>query len=163
MHFSKLHQVLNIFKKRWQSWLMYLRNYGRRKTWLDKCLKSPVSEDHSIGNMVNGPKHWFSVNSSTFYIFIDKCQGNNWKRSLLVACKVVILFVDTPTTDDMYSPLSRHILMQWMQMHSSEKENTFSQFFCAFFESTSNFEHFQRKNDPHSFCISEITDTEIRG
>ena len=24
---------------------MYLRNYGLRKTWLDKCLKSPVSEN----------------------------------------------------------------------------------------------------------------------
>ena len=25
--------------------------------WLDKCLKSPVSEDSSKGNMVNGPKY----------------------------------------------------------------------------------------------------------
>ena len=25
------------------------------KTWLDKCLKSPVSEDPSRNNMVNGP------------------------------------------------------------------------------------------------------------
>ena len=25
------------------------------KTWLDKCLKSPVSEDPSTSNMVNGP------------------------------------------------------------------------------------------------------------
>ena len=24
---------------------MYFRNYGHQKTWLDKCLKSPVSED----------------------------------------------------------------------------------------------------------------------
>ena len=24
---------------------MYFRNYGLRKTWLDKCLKSPVTED----------------------------------------------------------------------------------------------------------------------
>ena len=28
-----------------------------RKTWLDKCLKSPVSEDSPTGNMSNGPKH----------------------------------------------------------------------------------------------------------
>ena len=27
------------------------------KTWLDKCLKSPVSEDASRSNMVNVPKH----------------------------------------------------------------------------------------------------------
>ena len=25
--------------------------------WLDQCLKSPVSEDSSKGNMVNGPKY----------------------------------------------------------------------------------------------------------
>ena len=27
------------------------------KTWLDKCLKSPVSEDPSPSNMKNVPKH----------------------------------------------------------------------------------------------------------
>ena len=35
---------------------MYFRNYGLRKKWLDKCLKSPASEDPSTSNMVNGPK-----------------------------------------------------------------------------------------------------------
>ena len=30
-------------------------------------------------------------------------------------------------------------------MHLSEKQKTFSQFFCAFFKYTSNFEHFQKK------------------
>ena len=27
------------------------------KTWLDKCLKSPVSEDLSTSNIVNASKH----------------------------------------------------------------------------------------------------------
>ena len=36
---------------------MYLRNYELRKTWLDKCLKSPVSEDPLTDNILNGPKH----------------------------------------------------------------------------------------------------------
>ena len=31
---------------------------GTLKTFLDKCLKSPVSEDPSTSNMVNVPKHW---------------------------------------------------------------------------------------------------------
>ena len=35
---------------------MYLRNYGLRKTWLDQCLKIPVSDDRSKSNMVNAPK-----------------------------------------------------------------------------------------------------------
>ena len=36
---------------------MYFRNYEPRKTWLDKCLKSPVGDDPSTSNMVNGPKN----------------------------------------------------------------------------------------------------------
>ena len=35
--------------------------------------------------------------------------------------------------------------MQTIQMHLSEKQQTFSEFFCAFFKSTSTFEHFQKK------------------
>ena len=55
---------------------MHFRNYGLRMTWLDKCLKSRVSEDLYTGNMVNGPKHSFNLNESTFTIFIDHCEGN---------------------------------------------------------------------------------------
>ena len=36
---------------------MYFSTYTLRKTWLDKCLKSPVSEDPLTSKMVNGPKH----------------------------------------------------------------------------------------------------------
>ena len=36
---------------------MYFRNCGLSKTWLDQCLKSPVSEDPTKSNMVNKPKH----------------------------------------------------------------------------------------------------------
>ena len=36
---------------------MYFRNYGLPETWLEQCLKSPVSEDPTKSNMVNTPKH----------------------------------------------------------------------------------------------------------
>ena len=52
--------------------------------------------------------------------------------------------------------------MQTIQMLLSLKQNIFSQFFSAVFESALNFEHFQKKDDPQSLCISEITDHEIR-
>ena len=52
--------------------------------------------------------------------------------------------------------------MQIIQMVLCQKENIFSQFSAAFFDSAWNFEHFQKKDDPHSFCISEITDHERR-
>ena len=35
--------------------------------------------------------------------------------------------------------------MQTIEMHLSQKQNIFSCFFSAFFKSTLNFEHFQRK------------------
>ena len=45
-----------------------------------------------------------------------------------------------------------------MQLSSTHK--FFSQFLAAFLKSRLNFEHFEKKDDPHSFCISEITDSE---
>ena len=39
-----------------------------------------------------------------------------------------------------------------------EKQKTFSQFFYAFLKSSLNFEHFQKKDDSHSWGISKITD-----
>ena len=55
---------------------MLFRNYGLQRTWLDKYLKTNVSEDPSIGIMVNRPKHCFNLNDYTFAIFIDHCEGN---------------------------------------------------------------------------------------
>ena len=59
--------------------------------------------------------------------------------------KILRLFVNTLTGDDRYSLLSRDNLMQPIQMQFSEKQKPFSQLFCAFFKSTSNFENFQKK------------------
>ena len=55
---------------------MYFPSYGLQKTWIDKCLKSPVLQDLSRGNLVNKPEHRFSINGSTFTLFIDQCEGN---------------------------------------------------------------------------------------
>ena len=52
--------------------------------------------------------------------------------------------------------------MQTIQMLLSPKRNIFPQFFSPFFESALNFKHFQKKEEPHSLCISEITDHERR-
>ena len=46
-----------------------------------------------------------------------------------------------------------------IQMQLSQKHNT-SEFFTEFLKSRLNFKHFEKKDDPHSFCISEITDSE---
>ena len=76
---------------------------------------------------------------------------------MLVLCKFLTLLVKTLTDDDKYSLLYRENLMQAIQILLSEKRKTFSQFFSAFLQCTLNFEHFQKKDDPHSRCISQIT------
>ena len=45
-------------------------------------------------------------------------------------------------------------------MQLSHKQKTFSELFAPFLESIWNFERFEKKDDPHKFCISEITDAE---
>ena len=55
---------------------MYFRNPGLQETWLDRCLKSIVSEDPLTGKVVNGSKHCFNQDNSIFTIFIDHCEGN---------------------------------------------------------------------------------------
>ena len=44
---------------------MYFRSYGLPKTWLDQCLKSPVSEDPTKSNMVNAPKHFSNLRDTS--------------------------------------------------------------------------------------------------
>ena len=60
------------------------------------------------------------------------------------------MFVNTLTTDDKYSLLNRDKLTQPIWTQLSEKHRAFSEFFLAFPKSTLNFEHFQKKDDPHS-------------
>ena len=79
---------------------------------------------------------------------------------MLVLCKILRLFVNTLTADDKYSLLNRDNLTQAIQTLLSQKQKAFSQFFSSFLKSTLNFEHFQKKDDPHSRCISEITVSE---
>ena len=53
--------------------------------------------------------------------------------------------------------------MQPIQMQVSRKQKTFSEFFAAFLKSSLNFEHFQTKDDSHSWGISKITESEKQG
>ena len=67
------------------------------------------------------------------------------------------MFVNTLTADDRYSPLNKDNLAQPIRTQLSQKQQAFHQFFLAFSISTLNFEHFQKKDDPPSQFISEIT------
>ena len=79
---------------------------------------------------------------------------------MLVLFKILKLLVNTFTDDDKYSLLYRENLTQPIEILLSQKPKTFSHIFSAFLKSTLQFEHFQKKGDPHSRCISQITVSE---
>ena len=50
--------------------------------------------------------------------------------------------------------------MHTIQMHFSQKEQIFFQFFAAFFKSALNSEHFQKKMTPISYVFPKLSTTE---
>ena len=83
-----------------------------------------------------------------------------WRKPLLLIRKDLKLFLNALTGRDKYSLHNRDNLHQPFQMRLSEKQEIFCEFFFAFLKSTLNFEHFQKKEQPHSGFISEINDAE---
>ena len=73
------------------------------------------------------------------------------------------LFRNTLTAND-NCPLEDSVnFLSPIRMEFYLKPTIFSEFFVSFLESTSNFKHFEKKDDRHSYFISEITECEERG
>ena len=92
--------------------------------------------------------HLQSARQHLYQIYWSLWTLLSWKKSLLVLCKILRLFVNKLTTDGKYSLLNRDDFTQPIQILVSHKKKTFSWFFSAFLKSTLNFEHFQKKHDP---------------
>ena len=84
----------------------------------------------------------------------------SWKKSLLLTCQILGLVVNTLAADEKYPVLNRDNLTIPIQMQLSQKQKTFSEFFAAFLKFRLNFEYFEKTDDPHRFCIFEVTDSE---
>ena len=113
------------------------KQHGKR---VQPALKSASQQLYHI--------HWLLLNQLS------------WKLSLLLTCQILGLIIKTLRADEMYPVLNRDNLTIPIQMQLSQKQKTFSQFFAAFLKSTLNFKHFESKDDPHRFCIFEVTDSE---
>ena len=72
------------------------------------------------------------------------------KLSQLLMDEILRVFVNTLTPDDKYRVQDSENLTLPIQKEFSEKRKTFSQFFVLFLEFTSNFKHFEKKDDRHS-------------
>ena len=132
--------------------------------WLNKCPKTPFSEDHSKSNVVNGSKNFWNMNDSTFRMFNDPCEDNSIGKSfsqwyakswdcLLIHWLLItsILFL----IDAIYCNIFR-----WLYLRN--EKYVLILFFFAFSKFKFNFEHLQKKDDPHPWCIFELTGSERR-
>ena len=67
------------------------------------------------------------------------------------------------TAEYKYSRRNMQTFAQQVQTSLSWKQKTFSRLFIAFMKSTSNGEHFQKKEESSSLSISEIIDSKRGG
>ena len=81
----------------------------------------------------------------------------------LVISKFLGVFRNTLTANDKYPVHDCVNMSSPIQMQLSLKRTVFSDFFVQFLESISHFKHFEKKDDPHSYLISEITHRERLG
>ena len=93
---------------------------------------------------------------SSWVITVKVIELQKW---LLDTWKFFRAFLHTFTANDKYSLNSKDKGMQKIQMHLSQKQNIFSQFFSAFFESALNFEHCQTKMTLIAYVFPKLPST----
>ena len=123
------------------------------------CLRGPLDRQHGKRAEALTQYHEQHLYHSHWSVW----RLLSWKGSLLVTRKILRLFVNTLNGDDKYSLLKRGYLTQHIQMHLSQKQKPFSPFFFCIMQIYIKIWTFTKKYDPHSSCISEITDSEIGG
>ena len=128
--------------------------------WLVKCLKSLVSEHRSTVNILNSLKKFTRAAPSYCFITFTKIELENFPLSV---SEILGVFLNTLTADDKYSLPNSKDLWQPIQLRLSKKQKILFQFFSAYLKSTSNVEHFEKKDDAHRLCILEIRDCERCG
>ena len=94
-----------------------------------------------------------------YHIYWSLWRQLTCKKSVFVTCEISWLLSNTLSAKSRYSLLNTVNLTQPFQKHLSPKQKIFSHFLAAFLKSSLNFEYFLKKDDPHSWCISEITDS----
>ena len=113
----------------------------------------PFKKQHSKGDktlLKPGPHHLYH----TCWSLLRQLR---FKKSLSVICKILGLFVKTLNAILKYSLLNRENFKKPIQMILCQKQKLFSELFSAILKSRTNFEHFAKKEDLHTWCIFEST------
>ena len=136
------------------------------KLWTQKNLiRSMPKKSRFKGSFENQHGKWSQTllkcqGQLLYHIYWSLLRQLSYKKSLLVICKISRLFPNTLSADGKYSLLNRDNLTQPIQMQLSRKQKTFSDFFSASLKCSLYFEYFIKKDDLHSWCISDISDPE---
>ena len=115
-------------------------------------------------NMADGRKHCWNLNGSSVTIFIGKCKGNSFAKSVswwYTKYSNCFLTHSVPMTIILF--LKGTIYCNILRCNYLRNKKLFSYFFFPFSKFRLNYEWFQNKDDPHSWCIFELTDSEWRG
>ena len=115
----------------------------------------PFEKQHSKRDQTLLISEW----NHLYHICWSQSRQLNWKKSLLVICKVLKMFVTILTGDGNYSLLNRDNRRQPILMQLSQKQKSFSQFVSDFLKCRLNFGYFQEKDDFNTWCISKIIDS----
>ena len=103
---------------------------------------------------------WKYASQHLYHIHWSLPSQLSWKKSLFLTCQILGLLVNTLPADEKYSLLNRHNLTIPIQMELSQKHKTFSQFLGEFLKCNINIKYFEKKDNLHRFCASDITASE---
>ena len=122
-------------------------------------LRTPFANER-----VNGFQTLLKSARHHYYPLFTSNRGKlSCKKSSLVWCEILKLFVNVWTADDNYSGSNMKNLRQQFQTPLSQKQKSYSGFFIAFLKYAWNLEHFQKKDEYPSLIISELIDAKRRG
>ena len=115
-------------------------------------------------NVLTGSTQCWNQYGTTITLFSRQFEVKySCKKSSLVWCEILRLFVNALTADEKYSGSNMQNFSQQFQTRLSHKQKTFSGFFIAFLKCAWNLEHFEKKEDDPSLIISKINDAKKRG
>ena len=162
-HFRNLESILNIFKKNMTLIADVFLNLRTPKYVVrEMSIKSRFRGLFDKGHGKRAETLLKSERQPPYHLYWSLWRILELKKYLWLICKVWGLFVNPLTADDKYTLLNRGNLLQHFQIHLYQKRKIFCEFFIIFSKFRVNFEHFQKKDDPHSGSIFDLTDSEKR-
>ena len=99
---------------------------------IKSCFRGPIDKQH-------GKRAQALLKSASHHLYhIHRSMSNqlSWKKSPLLTCQILALFVNILAADEKYPVLNRDSLKIPIQMQLSPKQKTFSLFYAVFFKSS---------------------------